>query len=137
MCIVDNLLVIHNHSDVISMIYDIKRYHIYFPIGCPSPMPVLKEKETLQKKKGSIMKTGNSHSFMAGQALNYDGEENTGGQRRSIYFPSGSKDMPLSSSVVSSGSNSFNSGQRQYSQSLLTTETQGSMREESPESSKR
>jgi hypothetical protein len=135
MCIVDNLLVIHNHSDVISMIYDIKRYHIYFPIGCPSPMPVLKEKDTLQKKKTLLMKPSNSHTFMAGQSINYDGEENTSTHRRSIYFPSGMKDQQMTSSMNSNGS--FSNDQRQFSQSLLTTESTGSIREESPDGSKK
>lgn len=42
--ILDNLLLIHNHSECISIVYDIKRYHLIFPIGPPSSLPLLKGK---------------------------------------------------------------------------------------------
>lgn len=57
--IVDNLLLIHNHSECISMVYDIKRYHLIFPIGAPSSLPLLTTKDSQtsknkqEKKKGS------------------------------------------------------------------------------------
>ena len=41
---VDNLLLIHNHSECISMVYDIKRYHIIFPIGAPTSLPLMIQK---------------------------------------------------------------------------------------------
>ena len=33
----NNLIIIHNYSINMSMIYDIKRYHVMNPIGYPGP----------------------------------------------------------------------------------------------------
>lgn len=56
--IVDNLLLIHNHSECISMVYDIKRYHLIFPIGAPSSLPLLTTKDSQISKNKQEKKKG-------------------------------------------------------------------------------